>query len=225
MPPTPWIPPAALPPPVLPPSLHLADLGNANSVPTIVTADPSPRAVEASTPTIVVTEPSRPIEVPESLPTSHPVTQPFCAANTLAEKENVPPHATTTTSTPIKITVSNPISLLALAAAGVKIPPLPPNEGSVLSDEAAAHSNIPKVKVVKAGTCKIVKMRPSPTKNGRNLCALRWLKQLKVVGTTEEFCAYYGNLTPEQRKGYEEEAAALVATDTWTKAVSEGRLY
>lgn len=95
------------------------DSENANSVPTIVTADPSPHAIEASTPTIVVTEPSRLIEVPESLPTSHPVAQPFCAANTLAEKENVPPHVTTTTSAPIKITVSNPMYVIHVALTSV----------------------------------------------------------------------------------------------------------
>ncbi|KAG1881012.1 uncharacterized protein F5891DRAFT_1204281 [Suillus fuscotomentosus] len=42
------------------------------------------------------------------------------------------------------------------------------------------------------------KMRPGNTKNGRNLCALRWLKQTKRSGTTDEFNAYYGTLTSDQ---------------------------
>ncbi|KAG2350639.1 hypothetical protein BDR05DRAFT_994012 [Suillus weaverae] len=205
LPPTPSIPPAVLPPPVLSPSLHLADSEHAN-IPTISTAE-HPCPVEVSTPTtIIITEPSHSIEECEPLTTSHPmtpITQLSCPANTLAKKENAPPHATTTTSTPIKITVSNPISLLALAAAGMKIPPLPsncipivsPNKVPVLSDEA--NSNLPKGKTIKAGS-KIVKMHPGPTKNGRNLCTLWWLKQLKIVGMMEEFCAYYMNLTPEQ---------------------------
>ncbi|KAG2343740.1 hypothetical protein BDR05DRAFT_999663 [Suillus weaverae] len=172
LPPTPLIPPAVLPAPVLSPSLHLGDLEHAN-IPAISTAEHL-RPVKASTPTtIIITEPSHSIEECEPLTTSHPVTpvtQPSCPANTLAEKENVPPHATTMTSTPIKITVSNPILLLTLAAAGMKIPPLPsnciptvsPNEVPVLFHKA--NSNLLKGKAIKAGS-KIVKMRPGPTKN------------------------------------------------------------
>ncbi|KAG1822409.1 hypothetical protein EV424DRAFT_1554308 [Suillus variegatus] len=244
LPPTPSIPPAVLPSPVLSPSLDLLDSESA-SIPTTDgdTAEPSHTIIEESlesasvTPTIVIAEPSHPIEESESpttLPSpitvsSHP------AGDPLEEKENIPPpQPPTATPAPIKITVSNPISLLALAAAGVKIPllpsdsvpmqapPVPTEKVSVPSD--GANSNLQKGKAAKAGS-KSSKMRPSPTKNGRNLCALRWLKQIKIGGTTEEFCAYYGDLTLEQRKGYDEEAAALVATDTWTKAVSEGRLY
>jgi hypothetical protein len=33
-----------------------------------------------------------------------------------------------------------------------------------------------------------------------NLCALRWLKQIQTNGTTEQFCAYYRDLTAGQRK-------------------------
>jgi hypothetical protein len=72
-------------------------------------------------------------------------------------------------------------------------------------------------RVTKAGG-KGSKMRLSPTKNVRyvrsrlglvmllttnycsNLCALRWLKQIQTNGTTEQFCAYYGDLTAGQRK-------------------------
>jgi len=32
-----------------------------------------------------------------------------------------------------------------------------------------------------------------------NLCALRWLKQVKTNGTTDEFGAYYVSLTGDQR--------------------------
>lgn len=235
---------------MLSPSLDLLDSESA-SIPTTDgdTAEPSHTIIEESlesasvTPTIVIAEPSHPIEESESpttLPSpitvsSHP------AGDPLEEKENIPPpQPPTATPAPIKITVSNPMlvvrcfyllvlltffsSLLALAAAGVKIPllpsdsvpmqapPVPTEKVSVPSD--GANSNLQKGKAAKAGS-KSSKMRPSPTKNGRyvffsqtfpllmgcsNLCALRWLKQIKIGGTTEEFCAYYGDLTLEQRK-------------------------
>ncbi|KAG1725675.1 hypothetical protein EDB19DRAFT_1946917 [Suillus lakei] len=97
---------------------------------------------------------------------------------------------------------------------------------SVLQDDPVFHnqSNLPQMPVaahfVMAG-----KMRPSPTKNGRNLCALRWLKQTKSNGTTEEFNAYYSSLTSTQRTEYDNDAANLVATDTWSKSVCDGKRY
>ncbi|KIK15657.1 hypothetical protein PISMIDRAFT_16354 [Pisolithus microcarpus 441] len=39
------------------------------------------------------------------------------------------------------------------------------------------------------------KMCPGPTKNGRNLCAHRWCKQVQSSGSTEEFQRYFNNLT------------------------------
>ncbi|KAI5993503.1 hypothetical protein EDD15DRAFT_2518825 [Pisolithus albus] len=53
------------------------------------------------------------------------------------------------------------------------------------------------------------KMRPGPAKNGRNLCAHRWRKQVQSNGSTEEFQKYYIALTSAQRQAYDDEAAAL----------------
>ncbi|KAJ8581990.1 hypothetical protein M405DRAFT_938003 [Rhizopogon salebrosus TDB-379] len=60
---------------------------------------------------------------------------------------------------------------------------------------------------------KAVKMRPSATTNGRNLCALYWLKN-------DEFRIYYGALTPDQHKQYEDEATQLVANNSWSSGNS-----
>ncbi|KIK33697.1 hypothetical protein CY34DRAFT_99137, partial [Suillus luteus UH-Slu-Lm8-n1] len=77
-------------------------------------------------------------------------------------------------------------------------------------------------KIAKSGAK--AKMRPSQTKNGRNLCALRWLKQTKLNGTTDEFNAYYNSLTSTQRTEYDQDAANLVASNTWNKTVCDGKI-
>ncbi|KIK16629.1 hypothetical protein PISMIDRAFT_15702 [Pisolithus microcarpus 441] len=70
------------------------------------------------------------------------------------------------------------------------------------------------------------KMRPGPTKNGRNLCTHRWRKQVQSSRSTEEFQKYYNGLTAIQQKGYDDEAAALVANKNWdTKSICNGTLY
>ncbi|KAG2347554.1 hypothetical protein BDR05DRAFT_996657 [Suillus weaverae] len=68
-------------------------------------------------------------------------------------------------------------------------------------------------------------MCPGNAKNGRNLCALRWLKQTKRSGTTDEFNAFYGTLTSDQLGKYNEEAKNLVSNDAWNKNVNEGQIY
>ncbi|KAI6036056.1 hypothetical protein PISMIDRAFT_12317 [Pisolithus microcarpus 441] len=70
------------------------------------------------------------------------------------------------------------------------------------------------------------KMRPGPTKNGRNLCAHRWRKQVQSSGSTEEFQQYYNGLTAEQRKAYDDDATALVASNNWdAKSICNGTLH
>ncbi|KAI5993208.1 hypothetical protein EDD15DRAFT_2196650 [Pisolithus albus] len=71
------------------------------------------------------------------------------------------------------------------------------------------------------------KFQPSGTKNGRNLCALRWLKQVDANGDKDDFRAYYDKtLTKTQREAYDVEAKQLVATNGWTKAAIKcGTLY
>ncbi|KAG0708311.1 hypothetical protein DFH29DRAFT_870871 [Suillus ampliporus] len=53
------------------------------------------------------------------------------------------------------------------------------------------------------------KMCPSQKQNGWNLCAHRWLKQIKTNGTMDEFCIYYSSLDEEQRKEYDNEVNTL----------------
>ncbi|KAG0692458.1 hypothetical protein DFH29DRAFT_1008611 [Suillus ampliporus] len=38
-------------------------------------------------------------------------------------------------------------------------------------------------------------------------------------------CVYYGDLTSDQRKKYDNEAAELVANNAWDKKVYEGTLH
>ncbi|KAG1845768.1 hypothetical protein C8R48DRAFT_678044 [Suillus tomentosus] len=164
-----------------------------------------------------------PVLVPEVVPV---LQSPF--------KQQVPAHCSPTRSledkenpsnipAPKPIKVVNPLTALTTAAAQISFSPLPPILESAPTNTSSDSAKASTSKATKTGGK--AKMCPSPTRNGCNLCALRWLKQLKTNGTTEEFCTYYTNLTPEQRKKYEDEAAKLVADNTWTKGVCEGLVY
>ncbi|OAX35847.1 hypothetical protein K503DRAFT_343220 [Rhizopogon vinicolor AM-OR11-026] len=128
-------------------------------------------------------------------------------------------------SAPVKITIVNLLATLALAASKIALLLLPPSTTStspslnyrVPAKDAAGTStnpndivNVPpldnvhttatkKGRASGAKTGSKCKMRPSATNNGRNLCAFRWLRQIKINGTTEEFNLYYSSLTPIQR--------------------------
>lgn len=65
---------------------------------------------------------------------------------------------------------------------------------------------------------KKVKMRPGPVKNARNLCAIRWIKQVNTNGTSEQFRAYWDGLTAEQREQYRLEAEQFQQKGQWQKA-------
>ncbi|KAG2157303.1 hypothetical protein DEU56DRAFT_750442 [Suillus clintonianus] len=90
---------------------------------------------------------------------------------------------------------------------------------------APAHSPIKKtddgpaaLKVPSDNKASKKKMRPGVAKNARNLCALRWLKQVKTSGTTDEFCMYWAALTPAQQDEYKADVERLQSAGTWTKA-------
>ncbi|KAG2125147.1 hypothetical protein DEU56DRAFT_759389 [Suillus clintonianus] len=79
-----------------------------------------------------------------------------------------------------------------------------------------------------ASSKKIVRMRPGPKKNGRNLCAFRWLKQVNTGGgSTKEFNTYYSQLDKEQIELYDTEAARLEREGLWTKNsdILDGAMY
>ncbi|KAG1894231.1 uncharacterized protein F5891DRAFT_985231 [Suillus fuscotomentosus] len=135
---------------------------------------------------------------------------------------------------PLRITLPNPLSVLALAAAKVDIPPSPPAELDVSPPleshgpgdpplEDCTGSNAKKEKLSKASGKG--KMCPSPKHNGRNLCTHRWLKQIKTNGTTDKFCVYYGSLNEEQRKEYDNEANTLATENKWNKTINTGKMY
>ncbi|KAI6022359.1 hypothetical protein BKA83DRAFT_4493658 [Pisolithus microcarpus] len=70
------------------------------------------------------------------------------------------------------------------------------------------------------------KMHPGPAKNGRNLCAHCWRKQVQSSRSTEEFQKYYNSLTATQQMEYDNEAIALAMSSTWdAKSICNGTLY
>ncbi|KAG0699454.1 hypothetical protein DFH29DRAFT_1001968 [Suillus ampliporus] len=73
------------------------------------------------------------------------------------------------------------------------------------------------------------KARASSKKNGRDLCLLCWLKQIRKEGSSLEFCMYWDALDQQQRNSYDSEAKELSSSKTWVKntvlAVVNGTLH
>ncbi|KAG0694982.1 hypothetical protein DFH29DRAFT_880325 [Suillus ampliporus] len=70
-----------------------------------------------------------------------------------------------------------------------------------------------------ASASKGSKICPGPKKNGRNLCALRWLKQLNTKGTTKEFDSYWCARLAAQKDKYQAEAERLESAGQWQKVL------
>ncbi|KAG1768398.1 hypothetical protein EDD22DRAFT_949601 [Suillus occidentalis] len=181
------------------------------------------------TPTTPTTMPPAEPESATDLETTPPVLdlEPVNTDNTVSIAD------TSTVHKPVRVTLPNPLSVHSLTAANVDIPPSlqvtpdhpleTPGPIDPLLDDSASLI-IKKEKMSKAGAkCK---MRPSPTKNGRNLCAHRWLKQMNTSGSTDKFCIYYNSLSQGQRKEYDDEASKLIAEGNWDKtAIVAGKMY
>lgn len=86
---------------------------------------------------------------------------------------------------------------------------------------ASAQPNVPlpvSEEILEVSSAKMKKkMRPGATKNARNLCALRWLKQVNTSGTTDEFRVYWDSLTAKHHEDYRLEAECLEREGKWTK--------
>lgn len=184
--------------------------------------------------------PTRPMEIARltTLPAETTVAQSNTqeASMTLADKSNtyVRDHTNisgTTTSVPY-----NPMTLLALAAAKVNATPVPPvleclittppnrniMEARPSTNTSSDASGGGKSSASTLPAKSKAKLRPSGTKNGRNLCMLRWLKQVDANGQKDDFCEYYDKmLTQAQREAYDKEAKQLVETNDWTKTIIE----
>ncbi|KIK43072.1 hypothetical protein CY34DRAFT_804242 [Suillus luteus UH-Slu-Lm8-n1] len=55
--------------------------------------------------------------------------------------------------------------------------------------------------------------RPAAIKNGRNLCAHRWLKQLMPNGSSQDFKVYRDSLEKTHQASYDIKASNLVSTN------------
>lgn len=140
------------------------------------------------------------------------------------DKENVP-SLQWAESEPRLAVSCNPMNTLAAAAARVKmaaLPPPPKDELNVAgnSDIAAGTESKDRPETGSSGKTR-TKFRPSGTKNGRNLCIIRWLKHVNKEGTKDEFRMYYDSLTKTQHEAYDEEAKDLVQKNAWVKATIE----
>ncbi|KAI6024791.1 hypothetical protein BKA83DRAFT_4124647 [Pisolithus microcarpus] len=158
-------------------------------------------------------------------------------------------------ATTSKISI-NPLATLALAAHKAREIPLPPphdasempqsSPAATIATESSTRPVLEPINVtLPAATISVTldnstvdsrskpskgngkaKMHPGPTKNGRNLCAHRWRKQVQSSGSTEEFQRYFNDLTAAQQQAYDDEAAALVRNSKWdTKSICNGTLH
>ncbi|KAG2152969.1 hypothetical protein DEU56DRAFT_958276 [Suillus clintonianus] len=172
--------------------------------------------------------------LPPALASTVPLIQPIVSVDAPAPpnavsnavKENIPlENQPIIAPKPVRLTIVNPLSTLALCAANMQFPTPAPTVPALECEvqKATVNSNpaepMPKPKKAKG------KMRPTQTRNGRNLCAHRWLKQIKTNGTTDEFGVYYMSLAENQRTAYDKEVTDLVAANKWDKTIGQGRMY
>ncbi|KAG1838384.1 hypothetical protein DFJ58DRAFT_846096 [Suillus subalutaceus] len=158
-------------------------------------------ALESPTPAL-----GSPLPLIQSIATVDAITSLDAVSN--ADK-NIPTESQTIPAPkPVKITIMNPLSH------HLHLPPVVVNPVLGCAVQKATTSTAePLSKPKKAKG----KMRPSQTKNGRNL--------YQTNGTTDEFGVYYMGLAENQRTAYDKEAAELVATDKWDKTVGQGEMY
>ncbi|KAG8216466.1 hypothetical protein J3R82DRAFT_6573 [Butyriboletus roseoflavus] len=112
----------------------------------------------------------------------------------------------------VRLILKNPTSVESLSEAKVDMPKLPelptvtPSSKLTQSDKNSEQES--KKRQTKG------RMRIPSEKNGRNLCARRWLKQVNKdgPGTKDEFEEYWWTLTKEQRTAYDTEAQSIVCT-------------
>ncbi|KAG2337327.1 hypothetical protein BDR05DRAFT_993076 [Suillus weaverae] len=168
-----------------------------------LTSPPLPLASlsPALTSTLPLIQPIATVDVP------HP---PNAVSN--VDKENIPPE-----SQPIP--APKPVRITIFPA-----PPSPPAPALECEDKKATVNSNPAEPMSKAKKAK-GKMCPSQTRNGHNLCAHHWLKQIKTNGTTDEFGIYYMSLAENQRTAYDKEVTDLVAANKWDKTIGQGRMY
>ncbi|KAG1787101.1 uncharacterized protein HD556DRAFT_1449156 [Suillus plorans] len=101
-------------------------------------------------------------------------------------------------------TVPNPAVTPSDVPASLSAPTLPPKDMPVPAASAAVES---------AASAK--KFQPGTSKNGRSLCAHRWLKQIAANGSSANFRIYWSGLTKEKQVAYESDALKLVKDDIW----------
>ncbi|KAG1725340.1 uncharacterized protein EDB91DRAFT_93609 [Suillus paluster] len=90
---------------------------------------------------------------------------------------------------------------------------LPMLQASV-SDTAAPTRSV-------APTTNAKRTRPGPNKNGRTLCAHRWLNGVTKDGTTADFKIYWTALAKDTKQKYDLEAAQLVASGVWNANMAD----
>lgn len=124
--------------------------------------------------------------------------------------------------------LANPLSRVFGMQGIPKRAPLVPAQPRI-PPASECTSSEPLTITAKVDAKKVSKMRPGAAKNARNLCALRWLKQVSKNGTTEEFRVYWDALTATQREDYRIEAEQLEKEGLWTKpsdsTVCKGKLH
>ncbi|KAG1836853.1 hypothetical protein F4604DRAFT_1910128 [Suillus subluteus] len=74
---------------------------------------------------------------------------------------------------------------------------------------ALLTSSVPAIPAVVAAPINTKRFHPAATKNGRNLCAHRWLKQLMPNGSSQEFKVYWDSLEKTRQANYDIEASNL----------------
>ncbi|KAG1841781.1 hypothetical protein F4604DRAFT_1939246 [Suillus subluteus] len=140
------------------------------------------------TSTCITEDTEMPVEVTFATMVSFPVMKNPLAKLAGRKRESTVPDPVVTPSD-----VPAPLSTLTLPSNDIPAPP-----ASATIESAGAK-----------------KFRPGTSKNGRSLCAHRWLKQVAPNGLSANFRIYWSGLTKEKQLAYETDALKLVKDDIW----------
>ncbi|KAG2336850.1 hypothetical protein BDR05DRAFT_953052 [Suillus weaverae] len=121
--------------------------------------------------------------------------------------------------------VTAPLPSPALISTGTTVVSQPDTHIQEYGNEPPNLKALP-IEALKKGSGKA---RASSKKNGRDLCLLHPLKQIRKEGSSLEFCMYWDALNQQQHNSYDSEAKELSSSKTWVKntvlAVIDSTLY